>query len=812
MDLKSSKEGTSCSSYVDSSDEEPSNEIRYTLSKMLAIREEFRKNPKRHECLLIDHCDQGIWSPLKYFDSKDRPQHSQENFNLNNNKIWKLTQSSPFKIQNGRKKSIKANISHESQSFKEDVNRFDVIKNFHKPNYSNSSQAYKPKSSNFYRKVHKPQSQQSFFTKNTPKNIVKVNLDSDKPNKSNRVEQNIETGNDRHGYRVYSYGNDQFDKISASILNDSSSLKKNIDVNTEKINVTQMSEITETVNKQEEKSFPIDLPDNVKSNQTDSILKSLEEVPKYEDKVNIVMNSIDQKLNISTIENSIFDTVCTQPIENQVSWNTQKFLTLPESIKVTEIVKPSMSKSNITKKYSDSLDNFINGLNIRNSTNNVLKNNVQNSVDYVNNIEGKFLNSLFFIKHNAKHYCLICEKQFSLNKYNAKRHFLTKYKDVVSKNEISQRNAYNEMSEKFNNAIKETQGDKIAYKIAMTLAKHCKPFQDSLIIKEYLEHISNLKIPESTIKILLKLHLSPQSITRRIDELADETNDIRDMAQVAVLLYCIIVVVLFVRMINEEFYVCEEIMGIVALIGTTKAQDVYSAVINIFEMLNVNMMKLTGIVTDGAAAMIGQHNGVATLLKKYASHNGNDNVVSYHCYIQQQALCSRVCDINDAMWLSDLFFMVDITSHLDTLNLKLQGKNKIITDYYDIVNAFECTSNRFFLFTKPFSLEPDNVSVDYQLELIDFKSNELLRDRFYNMECTEFYKNYLPVKYVKLKENALWILSLFGTIYLCEHLFSLLKVIKSEKRSCITQKNLSNCLQLKSTNYTIEQLLDSLTL
>ncbi|OAF63873.1 hypothetical protein A3Q56_08363, partial [Intoshia linei] len=47
------------------------------------------------------------------------------------------------------------------------------------------------------------------------------------------------------------------------------------------------------------------------------------------------------------------------------------------------------------------------------------------------------------------------------------------------------------------------------------------------------------------------------------------------------------------------------------------------------------------------------------------------------------------------------------------------------------------TSNRFYLFTKPFSLQPDNVSVDYQLELIDFQSSELLRDRFYNMECTD---------------------------------------------------------------------------
>ncbi|OAF68463.1 hypothetical protein A3Q56_03789 [Intoshia linei] len=54
----------------------------------------------------------------------------------------------------------------------------------------------------------------------------------------------------------------------------------------------------------------------------------------------------------------------------------------------------------------------------------------------------EILQSFFVIKHNAKHFCLICEKHFSLNKYNAERHFLTKHKHVVSKNQISQKNAY----------------------------------------------------------------------------------------------------------------------------------------------------------------------------------------------------------------------------------------------------------------------------------------------------------------------------------------------------------------------------------
>ncbi|VVC32953.1 Hypothetical protein CINCED_3A012313 [Cinara cedri] len=44
----------------------------------------------------------------------------------------------------------------------------------------------------------------------------------------------------------------------------------------------------------------------------------------------------------------------------------------------------------------------------------------------------------------------------------------------------------------------------------------------------------------------------------------------------------------------------------------------------------------------------------------------------------------------DPMWLQDLSFMVDITKHLSYLNLKLQGKDQIITGINDHVKAFIC--------------------------------------------------------------------------------------------------------------------------
>ncbi|UYV80633.1 hypothetical protein LAZ67_19001160 [Cordylochernes scorpioides] len=45
---------------------------------------------------------------------------------------------------------------------------------------------------------------------------------------------------------------------------------------------------------------------------------------------------------------------------------------------------------------------------------------------------------------------------------------------------------------------------------------------------------------------------------------------------------------------------------------------------------------------------------------------------------------------SDQVWLQDFSFMVDITKHLSDLNLKLQGKDQIITNMCDQVNAFKC--------------------------------------------------------------------------------------------------------------------------
>ena len=49
----------------------------------------------------------------------------------------------------------------------------------------------------------------------------------------------------------------------------------------------------------------------------------------------------------------------------------------------------------------------------------------------------------------------------------------------------------------------------------------------------------------------------------------------------------------------------------------------------------------------------------------------------------------EVHELNDIFWMKDLAFMVDITDHLNHLNIQMQGKNKLVTEFYDLIRAFE---------------------------------------------------------------------------------------------------------------------------
>lgn len=65
-------------------------------------------------------------------------------------------------------------------------------------------------------------------------------------------------------------------------------------------------------------------------------------------------------------------------------------------------------------------------------------------------------------------------------------------------------------------------------------------------------------------------------------------------------------------------------------------------------------------------------------------HTHFPKLLSCHCIIHQQAICTNVMGYYDAKWLLDLAFMIDVTQKINHLNLLLQGKE---TNIWDMISA-----------------------------------------------------------------------------------------------------------------------------
>ena len=61
--------------------------------------------------------------------------------------------------------------------------------------------------------------------------------------------------------------------------------------------------------------------------------------------------------------------------------------------------------------------------------------------------------------------------------------------------------------------------------------------------------------------------------------------------------------------------------------------------------------------------------------------------------------------------------------------------------------------------------------------------------------------NAIPDTYMNMKKYALGVLSIFGSTYACEQLFSTMNYIKNKHRSRLTDDTLQSCVKMKVTSY-----------
>uniref|UniRef100_UPI0037E75A31 sialic acid-binding Ig-like lectin 12 n=1 Tax=Semicossyphus pulcher TaxID=241346 RepID=UPI0037E75A31 len=87
----------------------------------------------------------------------------------------------------------------------------------------------------------------------------------------------------------------------------------------------------------------------------------------------------------------------------------------------------------------------------------------------------------------------------------------------------------------------------------------------------------------------------------------------------------------FIRMVFEDFSTREELLTLLPLKTTTRGVDIYNTVKEFFVQKKVPLEKLVAVTTDGAPAMIGRHTG-------FIAHCKGDpdfpKFLHYHCIIQ----------------------------------------------------------------------------------------------------------------------------------------------------------------------------------
>ena len=161
----------------------------------------------------------------------------------------------------------------------------------------------------------------------------------------------------------------------------------------------------------------------------------------------------------------------------------------------------------------------------------------------------------------------------------------------------------------------------------------------------------------------------------------------------------------------------EELLDLVPLYNTTKGIDIFEAVNQTLQKLDIDFSKCSAIVTDGAKAMVGSKNGFFGLIKQRGL-----NFPVIHCIIHQEALCGKVVKLCTAMQTVTKIINVikgghKFLSHRRFQNF-LEEHNALYTDvplYCEVrwLSAGKCLEKFFAIRKEVFLFLQDQVPAEY---------------------------------------------------------------------------------------------------
>ena len=198
-----------------------------------------------------------------------------------------------------------------------------------------------------------------------------------------------------------------------------------------------------------------------------------------------------------------------------------------------------------------------------------------------------------------------------------------------------------------------------SYVVAYEIAKRGKSFLERELVKDCMLKVAEIVCPDK-LRAFQNVSLSKMTMSRRVEEIAgdindqldndiekyvsvslalDESTDIGSTAQLLI----------FIRGVTENFQISEELFSMVSLKDRTRGLDRCDAVFDAIDKSNLQWSQLVGVTTDGTPSMTGKESGLVTLLKSKAADNSKSDLIHYHCIVHQEALVTRVLNINDVI-------------------------------------------------------------------------------------------------------------------------------------------------------------------
>ena len=295
----------------------------------------------------------------------------------------------------------------------------------------------------------------------------------------------------------------------------------------------------------------------------------------------------------------------------------------------------------------------------------------------------------------------------------------------------------------------------------------------------------------------------------------EESCDVRDTAQLLV----------FLQGIRQDFKIMEELAALRSIKGKTTGSDLFKEVDACMVKLGLKWDKLVGVTTDGCPNLTGKNVRLLKQIQDKVTELGSEHkLVLIHCIIHQHVLCRSVLKLNhviNVVTKTINFIRARALNHRQFVALLEEHENehgdirqhtavrwlslgKVLKRFWDLKTEIQefCKNieDEMHLVSSPFTCRVDNAPIDVQLELIDLQSDTVLAEHFKSASLLEFYSSLKEENFPNMRRHAQKMLVLFGSTYICEQTFSVIKFTKSRFRSSVTDDHLSAVLRISTSD------------